>query len=66
MAGSEHAAFEAEISGDVSVGPVTLSNSKTLFVEGFPKPNVGFGTLKKLTIVLDPENRRSWVLDAGP
>ena len=62
MVNADHAAYTATIRGTVRIGPLTLSNLDVLFVEGQPMPNVGFRILKQLTVVLDPAERRDWVL----
>lgn len=62
MVSSAHKAFTAEISGTVTIGPLTLSDPAVVFVEGVPTANVGFSVLKELTIVLDPAERRGWLL----
>lgn len=64
MVSSTHKAYTAEISGTVRIGPLTLTDPLATFVEGVPHANVGFSVLKDLTIVLDPAERRSWLLPA--
>lgn len=64
MVSSTHKAYTAEISGTVHIGPLTLTDPLATFVEGVPQANVGFSVLKDLTIVLDPAERRSWLLPA--
>jgi hypothetical protein len=64
MVSSSHKAYTAEISGTVRIGPLTLTDPPAIFVEGVPQANVGFAVLKDLTIVLDPAERRSWLLPA--
>lgn len=64
MASSTHKAYTAEISGTVRIGPLSLTDPLATFVEGVPNANVGFSVLKDLTIVLDPAERRSWLLPA--
>ncbi|MGA9342723.1 MAG: aspartyl protease family protein [Rhodanobacteraceae bacterium] len=65
MIGGEHAAFTATLNGVVHVGPLALTDPQVLFVEGIPSiGNVGFQVLKNLTLVLDPQGQRSWLLPA--
>lgn len=65
MIGGKHAAFTAILNGVVHIGPLALTDPEVLFVEGIPSiGNVGFQVLKNLTLVLDPEEQRSWLLPA--
>jgi predicted aspartyl protease len=66
LVGGDHAAFTATVNGIVHIGPLTLTDPAVMFVEGHPPfGNVGFQLLKGLTLVLDPEERRSWLLPGG-
>jgi hypothetical protein len=62
MAGGEHAAYTSRIDGVVRIGPITLVDPDVTFIEQFHYANVGFSLLKDLTIVLDPAEKRSWLL----
>ena len=62
MVNADHAAYTATIRGVVRIGPLTLTDPDVLFVDGQAMPNVGYRILKRLTVVLDPGNRRDWVL----
>ena len=62
MVSSTHRSFTATIAGAVKIGPLTLIDPDVTFVEGVPIANVGFSVLKDLTIVLDPAERRTWLL----
>lgn len=64
MVSSAHRSFTATIAGTVKIGPLTLTDPDATFVEGVPMANVGFSILKDLTIVLDPAERRTWLLPA--
>jgi hypothetical protein len=62
MVGGSHKAFVAKIAGKVRVGPLELTDPEVGFIEGVPIANVGIKILKHLTLVLDPQARRNWVL----
>jgi len=62
MMGGDHKAYAARISGKVRVGPLELTDPEVGFAEGVPIANVGIEVLKRLTLVLDPETQRDWVL----
>ena len=57
-------AYNAQLDGTITVGPVTLTDPQVLVVDGLPFVNVGIQVLRQLTLVLDPAERRSWVLPA--
>jgi hypothetical protein len=65
MFGGSHASFQGKISGTVHVGPLTLIDPDVQFVEDVPLANVGIQVLRGLTLVLDPEGQRSWLLPAN-
>jgi hypothetical protein len=66
MIGGEHAAYMATINGAVHIGPLTLTDPQVMFIEGIPPfGNVGIQLLKQLTLVLDPESKRSWLLPSA-
>jgi hypothetical protein len=50
-----------DVAGPVRIGPYTLRDPQVSFVDTVI--NIGFPTIRHLTIVLDPANKRSWVLD---
>ena len=52
----------ARLRGTVRVGPVELQDPEVAFIEGLPRVNVGMGVLRGVTLVLDPAERRSWLL----
>ena len=60
--GAERELMGARIQGQVRVGPVLLENPRIVFMEGLPRVNIGMGVLRNLKIVLDPAERRSWLL----
>jgi len=53
--------FGGELVGSVAIGPYSLRNPDVAFVDTVI--NVGFPIIRNLTIVLDPANKRTWVLD---
>jgi hypothetical protein len=60
--GQELQVYSARIRGTVLVGPVALENPEVAFIEELPRINVGMAVLRSLTIVLDPAERRGWLL----
>jgi predicted aspartyl protease len=60
--GAERVLMGARIQGQVKVGPVLLENPRAVFMEGLPRVNIGMGVLRGLKVVLDPAERRSWLL----
>jgi hypothetical protein len=50
-----------ELVGSVDIGPYSLTDPTVSFFDTVI--NVGFPVIRKLTIVLDPANKLSWVLD---
>jgi predicted aspartyl protease len=65
MIGGTHAAFRAIVAGTVHIGSLTFTDPEIQFVEGVPIANVGILVLKSATLVLDPEDERSWLLPAN-
>lgn len=61
----ERARYEAQIVGEVRVGPVTLANPQINLIEGLPFVNVGAQVLRRMTITLDPERRLAWARAAA-
>ena len=55
--------YAAQIDGDVVIGPLRLVNPRVTFSGTGAKANIGYGILRKLTLVIDPAGQRSWVLD---
>ncbi len=50
------------IRGTVRVGTLVLENPEVRFMEGLNRVNVGMLALRGATIVLDPAERRSWLI----
>jgi hypothetical protein len=50
------------IRGNVRIGTLTLQNPEVRFMEGLDRVNVGMLALRGATIVLDPAERRTWLL----
>ena len=57
----EQEVLGGDLAGPVEIGPFTLRDPHVAFVDTVI--NVGFPTIRHLTIVLDPANKRTWVLD---
>jgi hypothetical protein len=53
--------FGGELAGPVEIGPYRLDDPSVAFFDTVI--NVGFPAIRHLTIVLDPANKRTWVLD---
>jgi hypothetical protein len=63
MVGGEHKAYTAIVGGQVRIGPLVLTDPEVVFVDGIPPiGNVGIQILKQLTLVLDPEEQRDWLI----
>jgi hypothetical protein len=54
--------FEGRIRGTVRVGPLTFENPEVRFMDGLNRVNVGMTALRGMTLVLDPAERRSWLV----
>ncbi len=50
-----------ELAGSVEIGPYSVKDPAVAFFDTVI--NVGFPVIRKLTVVLDPTNKRTWVLD---
>lgn len=57
--------YDARIRGIVRVGPLTFENPEVKFMDGLNRVNVGVQALGSVTVVLDPEERRSWLVPAA-
>ena len=63
--GAPRESREGRIRGTVRVGPLTFENPEARFIEGLQRVNVGIAALRGVTIVLDPAERRSWLIPAS-
>jgi|688.fasta_scaffold122769_2 predicted aspartyl protease len=61
-ASGEQDVFSARLQGDVKLGPLTLHDPAIDFVAKAAQPNIGLPVLKRLEILLDPAERRSWII----
>lgn len=50
-----------ELAGSVHIGPYSVKDPTVAFFDTVI--NVGFPVIRQLTVVLDPANKRTWVLD---
>jgi predicted aspartyl protease len=57
--------YVARLRGTVRVGPLTFENPEIRFMDGLHRVNVGMQALRGLTIVIDPAERRSWLVRPG-
>ena len=64
----EREVLGGELAGSLVVGSYELPGPDVTFFAQGSGANIGFPVIRHLTIVLDPANKRSWVLDpaAGP
>jgi len=60
-AGGRQPLYRARLKGVVTIGPLTLDRPTILFIEG-GQPNVGLPIARRLDVVFDPSERRSWLL----
>ena len=58
---AEQDVLGGELAGSVEIGPYSLKEPSVAFFDTVI--NVGFPVIRNLTIVLDPANKRTWVLD---
>jgi hypothetical protein len=58
---AEQDVFGGDLAASVDIGPYSLNDPSVGFYDTVI--NVGFPVIRKLTIVLDPTNKRTWVLD---
>ena len=54
--------FEGRIRGTVRIGPLVFENPEVRFMDGLQRVNVGMQALRGVTLVLDPAERRSWLV----
>ena len=59
----EREVLGGDLAGSLGVGPYHLQSPEVTFSLPGSGANIGFGIIRHLTVVLDPQNRRSWVLD---
>jgi len=57
----EQDVLAGELAGALEIGPYRLRDPSVSFVDTVI--NVGFPVIRHLTVVLDPANKRTWVLD---
>lgn len=58
---AEQDIFGGELAGSVEIGPYSVKDPAVAFFDSVI--NVGFPVIRKLTVVLDPANKLTWVLD---
>ena len=63
--GAPRESREGRIRGTVRVGSLTLENPEARFIAGLQRVNVGMAVLRGNTLVLDPAERRSWLVPAS-
>jgi hypothetical protein len=58
---SEGDVYGGQVRGSIRIGPVTLDNPEVTFLGHHA--NIGLPVLRRITLVLDPAENQSWVLD---
>jgi hypothetical protein len=58
---AEQDVLGGELAGSAEIGPYSVNDPAVAFFDTVV--NVGFPVIRRLTVVLDPANKRSWVLD---
>lgn len=58
---AEQNVFGGELAGSVEIGPYSVKDPAVAFFDTVI--NVGFPVIRKLTIVLDPANKHTWILN---
>lgn len=53
--------YEARLTEDITVGGVVISRPKVRFMEG-GRPNIGMPVLRRLKLMFDPMQGRTWVI----
>jgi hypothetical protein len=57
--------LRARLKGALKIGPLTLDRPYIHFIEG-GQPNIGLPVARQLVIVLDPSEKRSWLISSTP
>jgi hypothetical protein len=60
---AERKVLGGTLAGALVVGPYSVTDPEVSFSMPASTANIGFVVIRHLTIVLDPTNKRSWVLD---
>jgi hypothetical protein len=60
---SEGEVFGGRIRGTIHIGPLTLDNPDVTFLGDLA--NIGLPIIRQVTLVLDPAEKRNWVMAAG-
>ena len=60
--GTPRNTYVARLRGTVRIGPLTFENPEVRFMDGLQRVNVGMQALRGLTVVIDPAERRSWLV----
>jgi len=58
---TEGEVYGGQIRGTIRIGPVTLENPHVSFLGELA--NIGLPVIRQMTLVMDPENNRSWALE---
>ena len=60
---TEGEVFGGRIRGTIHIGPLTLENPEVTFLGDLA--NIGLPIIRQVTLVLDPAEKRNWVMAAG-
>jgi len=60
---SEGEVYGGRIDGTIQIGPVALKNPEVTFLGDIA--NIGLPTIRQITLVLDPQAKRNWILAQG-
>lgn len=60
---TEGEVYGGRIRGTIRIGPLTLENPEVTFLGDLA--NIGLPIIRQVTLVLDPAEKRNWVLGAG-
>lgn len=62
--GTPRETFIGRLRGTVRIGPLSFENPEVRFMDGLQRVNVGVAALQGVHVVLDPAERRSWLVPA--
>lgn len=58
----EQPIYRSAIAGPVQIGAITLQTPQAYFSDVVPAPNVGGDLLRRMTVTIDPVEKRSWAV----
>lgn len=63
--GDNQDVYQAYLKGAIRIGAYSFSNIPVSFTATCRVPNVGLPLIRKMTVVLDPEEKRDWIVAPG-